>query len=39
MNNDYCSYGLILMDINMPVLDGCGATKKIRELLYESEID
>ena len=37
--NDHCSYGLILMDINMPVLDGCKATKIIRTLLYESKID
>ena len=28
--NKLCSYGLILKDKNMPVMDGCTATSKIR---------
>jgi CheY-like chemotaxis protein len=26
-SGNFCSYNLILMDFNMPVLDGCDATK------------
>jgi len=32
------NYDLILMDINMPVLDGVSATKKLRELGYKKPI-
>ena len=32
-NGDY-SFGLILMDLNMPVMDGFECTKKIRNLYY-----
>ena len=34
--NKLSKYDLILMDQNMPVLNGCSATKSIREYLYHS---
>ena len=37
--NKTCSYSLILMDLNMPIMDGCKATSLIRQYLYEQEIN
>ena len=33
-----CNYDLIIMDCNMPVLDGNEATKLIRQYMYEKEL-
>lgn len=38
INRKPLTYGLILMDINMPVLDGIGATKEIRRMGLEVPI-
>ena len=36
-HKDECYYDLILMDQNMPVLNGCMASKQIREYLYSQD--
>ena len=34
----HCNYELILLDCNMPIMDGYTATLKIRQYLYEQGI-
>ena len=34
-----CSYELIFMDCNMPIMDGYQASEKIREYLYEKGLE
>jgi CheY-like chemotaxis protein len=35
----HCSYSLILMDYNMPFMDGCETTQAIRQYLYDKNLD
>ena len=38
-DNLRCSYDLIMMDCNMPFMDGYESTKRIRQYLFSQKID
>jgi CheY-like chemotaxis protein len=35
----YCDFNLIFIDNNMPIMDGCDATLKIRKYMHKMDLE